>query len=142
MFNNVFSKEANPILVNFWRTLPASLYNEAINSLKIWCENNEISFAFKDDIDEASCIGLIVQVEDGLEEIVGWKELDEMGLVFALNYKLFMPAKHRLVVNYKTSESPGFQVNERYGWSYSPEEVNEGIQKLRRFGYQIPGLTA
>lgn len=74
MFNNVFSKEANPILVNFWRTLPASLYNEAINSLKIWCENNEISFAFKDDIDEAPC--------------------------------------------------------------------NEGIQKLRHFGYMIPGLTA
>ncbi|MFP9166770.1 hypothetical protein ACLI1Y_15485, partial [Enterococcus faecalis] len=90
----------------------------------------------------APCIGLIVQVEDGLEEIVGWKELDEMGLVFALNYKLFMPNKHRIVVNYKTSESPGFQVNEHYGWSYSPEEVNDGIQKLRRFGYQIPGLTA
>lgn len=54
MFNNVFSKEANPILVSFWRTLPASLYNEAINSLKIWCENNEISFAFKDDIDEGA----------------------------------------------------------------------------------------
>ncbi|ASM62915.1 hypothetical protein HOR86_gp055 [Escherichia phage OSYSP] len=142
MFNNVFSKEANPILVNFWRTLPANLYNEAINALKIWCENNEISFAFKGEIEEAPCIGLIVQVEDGLEEIVGWKELDEMGLVFALNYKLFMPNKHRIVVNYKTNESPGFQVNERYGWSYSPEEVNDGIQKLRRFGYQIPGLTA
>lgn len=142
MFNNVFPKEANPILVNFWRTLPASLYNEAINSLKIWCENNEISFAFKGDIDEAPCIGLIVQVEEGLEEIVGWKELDEMGLVFALNYKLFMPNKHRIAINYKTGESPGFQVNERYGWSYSPEEVNEGIQKLRRFGYMIPGLTA
>ncbi|QPI14957.1 exonuclease [Salmonella phage GEC_vB_N5] len=142
MFNNVFSKEANPILVNFWRTLPANLYNEAINALKIWCENNEISLAFKGEIEEAPCIGLIVQVEDGLEEIVGWKELDEMGLVFALNYKLFMPNKHRIVVNYKTGESPGFQVNERYGWSYSPEEVNDGIQKLRRFGYQIPGLTA
>ncbi|BBJ33879.1 hypothetical protein E0157_105 [Escherichia phage SP15] len=142
MFNNVFSKEANPILVNFWRTLPANLYNEAINALKIWCENNEISFAFKGEVEEAPCIGLIVQVEDGLEEIVGWKELDEMGLVFALNYKLFMPNKHRIVVNYKTNESPGFQVNERYGWSYSPEEVNDGIQKLRRFGYQIPGLTA
>lgn len=142
MFNNVFSKEANPILVNFWRTLPANLYNEAINALKIWCENNEISFAFKGEIEEAPCIGLIVQVEEGLEEIVGWKELDEMGLVFALNYKLFMPNKHRIVVNYKTGESPGFQVNERYGWSYSPEEVNDGIQKLRRFGYQIPGLTA
>lgn len=142
MFNNVFSKEANPILVNFWRTLPANLYNEAINALKIWCENNEISFAFKGEIEEAPCIGLIVQVEDGLEEIVGWKELDEMGLVFALNYKLFMPNKHRIVVNYKTGESPGFQVNEHYGWSYSPEEVNDGIQKLRRFGYQIPGLTA
>ncbi|MFP9051833.1 hypothetical protein ACLI10_15040, partial [Enterococcus faecalis] len=114
MFNNVFSKEANPILVNFWRTLPANLYNEAINALKIWCENNEISFAFKGEIEEAPCIGLIVQVEDGLEEIVGWKELDEMGLVFALNYKLFMPNKHRIVVNYKTSESPGFQVNEHY----------------------------
>ncbi|VUF55477.1 Phage exonuclease (ACLAME 70) [Escherichia phage T5_ev219] len=142
MFNNILSKEANPILVNFWRTLPANLYNEAINDLKIWCENNEISFAFKGEIEEAPCIGLIVQVEDGLEEIVGWKELDEMGLVFALNYKLFMPNKHRIVVNYKTSESPGFQVNEHYGWSYSPEEVNDGIQKLRRFGYQIPGLTA
>lgn len=142
MFNNVFSKEVNPVLVNFWRTLPASLYNEAINYLKIWCENNEISFAFKGEIEEAPCIGLIVQVEDGLEEIVGWKELDEMGLVFALNYKLFMSNKHRIVVSYKTSESPGFQVNERYGWSYSPEEVNDGIQKLRRFGYQIPGLTA
>lgn len=142
MFNNVFSKEANPILVNFWRTLPANLYNEAINALKIWCENNEISFAFKGEIEEAPCIGLIVQVEDGLEEIVSWKELDEMGLVFALNYKLFMPNKHRIVVNYKTGESPGFQVNEHYGWSYSPEEVNDGIQKLRRFGYQIPGLTA
>ena len=142
MFNNVFSKEANPILVNFWRTLPANLYNEAINALKIWCENNEISFAFKGETEEAPCIGLIVQVEDGLEEIVGWKELDEMGLVFALNYKLFMPNKHRIVINYKTNESPGFQVNEYYGWSYSPEEVNDGIQKLRRFGYQIPGLTA
>ena len=142
MFNNVFSKEANPILVNFWRTLPANLYNEAINALKIWCENNEISFAFKGEIEEAPCMGLVVQLENGVEEIIGWKELDEMGLVFALNYKLFMPIKHRLVVNYKTSESPGFQVNERYGWSYSPEEVNEGIQKLRRFGYQIPGLTA
>lgn len=142
MFNNVFSKEANPILINFWRTLPANLYNEAINALKIWCENNEISFAFRGEIEEAPCMGLVVQLENGVEEIVGWKELDEMGLVFALNYKLFMPIKHRLVVNYKTSESPGFQVNEQYGWSYSPEEVNEGIQKLRRFGYQIPGLTA
>ncbi|UPW39056.1 exonuclease [Escherichia phage vB_EcoS_ESCO40] len=142
MFNNVFSKEANPILVNFWRTLPDNLYNEAINALKIWCENNEISFAFRGEVEESPCIGLIVQVEDGFEEIVGWKELDEMGLVFALNYKLFMPNKHRIVVNYKTNESPGFQVNEHYGWSYSPEEVNDGIQKLRRFGYQIPGLTA
>ncbi|MGT0185498.1 DUF7415 domain-containing protein, partial [Salmonella enterica] len=112
MFNNVFSKEANPILVNFWRTLPDNLYNEAINALKIWCENNEISFAFRGEVEESPCIGLIVQVEDGFEEIVGWKELDEMGLVFALNYKLFMPNKHRIVVNYKTNESPGFQVNE------------------------------
>lgn len=142
MFNNVFFKEINPVLINFWRTLPNNLYNEAINSLKVWCENNDISFAFKDDIEETSCMGLAVQLEDGVEEIIGWKELDEMGLVFALNYKLFMPIKHRIVVNYRTNESPGFQVNERHGWSYSPEEVNEGIQKLRRFGYQIPGLTA
>lgn len=142
MFNNLFENTVNPILVNFWHSLPNDLYAEALNSLKIWCENNDIEFAFTKDSDEASCIGVSVMLEDGVEEIVDWKELDHMGLVFALNYKLFMPVDHRLVVNYRNGEAPVFQVNEREGWKYSPEEVNEGIQKLRQFGYQIPGLTA
>ncbi|QIN99460.1 hypothetical protein HWD22_gp061 [Salmonella phage bombadil] len=142
MFNNIFMKEVNPMLLNFWRSLPNGIYNETINLLKIWCENNDIFLSFKGPLEEAPCIGVSVDLGEGVEEIVDWKELDEMGLVFALNHKLFMPANHRLIVNYRTGEAPAFQVNEREGWSYSPEEVNEGIQKLRRFGYMIPGLTA
>ncbi|EJB4242392.1 hypothetical protein MT068_001483 [Salmonella enterica] len=142
MFNKIFMKEVNPILVNFWHSLPDNLYEEALNSLKIWCENNDIFFAFTRPEDEASCIGVGVLLEDGVEEIVSWKELDEMGLVFALNYKLFMPAGHRLIVNYRNGEAPAFQVNEREGWNYLPEDVDAGIQKLRKWGYQIPGLTA
>ncbi|WLI71358.1 hypothetical protein CPTAKMECS_056 [Salmonella phage vB_SenS-AKM_ECS] len=142
MFDNLFETTVNPVLINFWRSLPDNLFEEAINTLKIWCDNNEIAFAFTSDSDEASCIGVSVMLEDGVEEIVDWKELDYMGLVFALNYKLFMPIKHRLIVNYRNGEAPAFQVNEREGWQYSPEEINDGIQKLRHFGYQIPGLTA
>lgn len=142
MFNNLFEVMINPHLMNFWRSLPNNLFEETINSLKIWCENNDIEFAFTSEEAEASCIGVSVMLEDGVEEIVDWKELDYMGLVFALNYKLFMPAQHRLIVNYRNGEAPAFQVNEREGWHYSPEEINEGIKKLRHFGYQIPGLTA
>ncbi|EJT0117261.1 hypothetical protein NVX19_003512 [Salmonella enterica] len=142
MFDDLFMKEINPMHINFWRSLPNGLMSETINRLKIWCENNDMFLAFKGPLEEAPCIGLCVALEDGVEEIVNWKELDEMGLVFALNHTLFMPANYRLIVNYREGEAPAFQVNEREGWKYSPEEVNAGIQKLRRFGYQIPGLTA
>ncbi|CCI88526.1 hypothetical protein BN79_117 [Yersinia phage phiR2-01] len=135
-------KEINPILLNFWRSLPHGIQNEVINKLKIWCENNEIFLAYRGPLQEAACIGISVPISEDLEEIVDWKELDLMGLVFALNYTIFMPAQHRMIVDYDTGESPAFHVNELEGWSYSPEEINEGIKRLRHFGYQIPGLTA
>lgn len=142
MFEQVFMEQVNPILANFWRTLPEGLLDEAINSLKIWSENPQIEFAFLRGEPEAPCVGVLVDITGGVEEIVDWRELEGFGLAFALNYKIFMPANHRLVIDYKTGVSGGFQVNEHEGWSYSPEEVNAGIQQLRRWGFQIPGLTA
>lgn len=122
-----------------WSELPEELFEEVQNKIQVWCEDNTLQLGFDH---EGACVGVIVTVGEELSEVADWNELSRMGLIIALNRTVLHPKGWAIARDPDTGISPCLffdTVDEK--WEYTPEDVAEGIEKLKAYGFQVPGLT-
>lgn len=116
-----------------WTDIPLDVKESLLDHLRVWCDNMEVYFDYGN-----MHLGLWVPQDEGQDELLDWGDLTDMGLVFALGYVCLMRESYIPVGI--TGVSVGIWVgrNESY---YDPENINSWIQVLRRFGFQVEGLT-
>lgn len=127
MFTN--EKQINPIYVVGWKDAPVDFLQELQILLRTFTDNPEV-------VCEREMIsqGVIFPLEENIDEVITWKELEHYGLLFAINYTLrergiYVLGKHGVHLSREASE-------------FEPQEVDAWTQVLRRFGYKVEGLTA
>lgn len=125
-FSNEFV--VNPRYIVGWEEIPEVFLDEITKMSQEFTGNPEV-FADRELMER----GLVLPLSEEIDEVVSWGELDGFGILFAINYQL----KDRGI---KILGTKGVSLS-RDPVEYSPQEVDQGIKDLRRWDYQIEGLT-
>lgn len=132
MFKQEF--EINPVQMIPWEFVPCDLIDEIENKLRIWCDNVEVYF----DRDHME-LGLNVPIEGDQEEVLSWHEIQDLGLVGALNIVLLNSRHSQISIDWVTGRSPGVLVSQVKP-EILPQYIDSTFMKLERFGYEIEEL--
>lgn len=116
-----------------WAEVPQELKEALWQHLVVWTDNPEVYFDY-----ENMGQGLWVPQDEDQDALLDWGDLAEMGLVFALGHACLI--KNAYIPVGVAGDSVGLWIGESEGY-YSPENINSWIQVLRRFGFQVEGLT-
>lgn len=126
-------KSINEVGLVTWTDIPQEIKDALLDHLRVWCDNVEVYF----DYDNMH-LGLWVPQDEDQDELLSWKDLYDMGLVFALSYVCLMRESYIPVG--VSGISVGIHIGRSEAY-YDPENINSWIQVLRRFGFQVEGLT-
>lgn len=129
-----------PVLQLSWRDLDKELYNQLVQCMLNWTEQQGF-FSFLSTNQEAACLGWEFEIDDAQTEITDWNELSRMGLLYALNTVVLHPAGFAITRDPSTGHSNILIYDNVDGkFDFTEEDHAEGREKLANFGFQIPQL--